>query len=346
MKTLRWFGNGQWLRAFSLRGAWLALVISLAWTIPLSDVCADVLLTPTRDNYINRCSVSGSETNYGGADKLFVRSYHGSGCAVVEPKSARTIIQFDVSEPRIHISQITLRLYYYDYLGLQDPAGRTYQVRRLLNDWTEGTGTDPGIPGTTLDSSWENRHNDGTAKTSWDTHDLLHIDDGLGCSGWPYLGGGDLPYTDCNGTDHWGGDQVWATAVVPAAFGWMEWEVTGLALSWRYGAFANRGLIVMDSWEQWHSPYPSGGKWGSWFRSREFADADFWPQLVITEPWCPGDFDGDTLRNITDFTAFATAYPSQFGDPNYDPEADFDGDGFINVTDFTAFATYYGVPCP
>lgn len=60
---------------------------------------------------------------------------------------------------------------------------------------------------------------------------------------------------------------------------------------------------------------------------------------------CPGDFNGDLFRNITDFTLFAEAYPSQVGDPNYDPEMDMNSDGFINLTDFSIFANYYGIPC-
>ncbi len=63
-------------------------------------------------------------------------------------------------------------------------------------------------------------------------------------------------------------------------------------------------------------------------------------------PPCPGDLDGDGFRNVTDFTALASAYGSQVGDPNYSPAADMNGDGFINVTDFTRFAAVYGVPCP
>jgi hypothetical protein len=61
---------------------------------------------------------------------------------------------------------------------------------------------------------------------------------------------------------------------------------------------------------------------------------------------CPGDVDGDSFRNVTDFTHLAGAYGSAFGDAAYDANADMDGDGFINVTDFTQFAAVYGVPCP
>lgn len=252
-----------------------------------------IILTPSKDNYINRCSVSGNDTNYGGAEKLFVRSFDGVGCTLEEPKNARSIIQFDLPDLRYPVAQATLGLYYYDKLGSINPVGSTYEVRRLLNDWTEGTGTKPMKPGmvggTTLGSSWQNRHNfGGSMKFPWNSHVMLHIEDtppcAQGCSGWDYLGGGDSPYTDCNGTDHWGGDEVWATAVVPSSFGWMEWDVTALVQGWYAGSFSNNGLLIRDSEEQWHSPclYPDDNKFGAFFYSKEYADANYRPYLEIT----------------------------------------------------------------
>ena len=267
----------------------LVIVICLSTFTGLAN--ATIVLNPSQDNYINRCSCSGTRTNYGGAAKLLVRSFDGDGCTVLEPKSVRSMIQFDLSGLTELVETATLKLYYYNKLGSTAPAGRTYQVRRLLNDWTEGTGTEPGVPGTVLGSSWENRHNDGTTEVNWDTHNLSHIDDGHGCSGWSYLGGGDLPYTDCAGGDHWGGDEIWGTSIVPVDYGWMEWNVTALIQAWDNGTYANNGLIVMDSAEQWHAPFgegdpfepwPGKGKWGAWFRSSEYGDSAYQPQLEIT----------------------------------------------------------------
>jgi hypothetical protein len=61
---------------------------------------------------------------------------------------------------------------------------------------------------------------------------------------------------------------------------------------------------------------------------------------------CPGDLNGDGIRNVTDFTLFAAAYDSQIGDPDYNASADLNGDGFVNVSDFTLFASSYYQPCP
>jgi hypothetical protein len=250
-----------------------------------------IILTPSKDNYINRCSVSGNETNYGGAEKLLVRSFDGIGCSLEEPKSARTIIRFDTPDIRYPVAQATLGLYYYDKLGSINPVGRTYEVRRLLNDWTEGTGTKPATAGgTTLGSSWQNRHNfGGSMKFPWDSNVMPHIEDtppcAQGCSGWDYLGGGDSPYTDCNGTDHWGGDEVWATAVVPASFSLMEWDVTALVQGWYAGSFSNNGLLIQDAEEQWHSPclYPDDNKFGAFLV--HFFIAKSMPMLITGLTW-------------------------------------------------------------
>lgn len=254
-----------------------------------------IILTPTKDNYINRCGVSGSDTNYGGAEKLLVRSFDGVGCTLEEPKSARLIIQFDLPDVGLPVARATLGLYYYKKLGSIDPAGSVHEVRRLLNDWTEGIGLRPRTKGgTTLGSSWENRHNfGGSMAFPWGSHDLPHILDILpceeGCSAWNYLGGGDFPYTDCNGTEHWGGDHVWATAVVPTTYGWMEWDVTVLVQKWNAGSFPNNGLVIRDIEEQWHSPclYPDDNKFGAWFYSKEHIaseqeEGDYRPYLSVT----------------------------------------------------------------
>jgi hypothetical protein len=260
-----------------------------------------LVLAPTKDNYLNRCSNSGTATNYGAAPKLFVRSFDGVGCTLEEPKSARSILQFEIPSLNCRVVQATLRLYYYQKLGTFSPAGRTYEIRRLLHDWTEGNGVKPATDGgTTLGSSWEYRHNFGEDLAfSWDSHDLPHIwdvlTDALGGSDWPYLGGGDFPYTDCSGLDHWGGDEVWATAVVPTEYGWMEWDVTALVQEWLAGTSPNHGLLIRDTAEQWHSPglYPEHNKFGAFFHSREYvsdAGEDYGPSLVVTYDLnCPAE---------------------------------------------------------
>ena len=209
-----------------------------------------------------------------------------------------------------------MSLYYYQKVGSLDPAGRMYEVRRLLNDWTEGAGSKTAPQGgTTLGASWEYRHNFGEGLAfPWDSYDLPHIWDlwtaATGGSGWPYLGGGDFPFSDCNGVDHWSGDEVWTTAEVPETFGWMEWDVTTLVRQWSAETFPNHGLLIRDTEEQWHSPglYPDGNKFGAWFYSREHvaeAEEDFRPYLLVTyDLSCPCDTgtpdDPNDVGNVGD----------------------------------------------
>jgi hypothetical protein len=72
----------------------------------------------------------------------------------------------------------------------------------------------------------------------------------------------------------------------------------------------------------------------------------FWIPAESGCPPCPGDLDGDNVRDLTDFTFFAMAYGSVLGDASYDPCADMDDDGVVDLTDFSLFATNYGVDCP
>jgi len=55
-----------------------------------------------------------------------------------------------------------------------------------------------------------------------------------------------------------------------------------------------------------------------------------------------GDFDADGDIDIFDFAAFADAYGSEVGDPNYNAIGDFNNDGDIDIFDFVAFAEVYG----
>ena len=55
-----------------------------------------------------------------------------------------------------------------------------------------------------------------------------------------------------------------------------------------------------------------------------------------------GDVDGDGDVDRYDFGAFALAYGSRCGEPNYDPNCDFDGDCDVDRYDFGILAQNYG----
>jgi hypothetical protein len=57
--------------------------------------------------------------------------------------------------------------------------------------------------------------------------------------------------------------------------------------------------------------------------------------------YCPGDFNGDGLRNTTDLLAFL----GEFG-CTVDCTYDLDGDGLVNTADLLAFLGVFGIDCP
>jgi hypothetical protein len=261
-------------------------------------------LLPSKDNYINRCSGSGTDINYGAATNLLVRSF--DGCCTVETEDARPFVhsRFRVCTARVSGDPAAVLL---PKAGISIRSeGR--MKSRAVNDWTEGWEADGTQGRTTLGSSWEYRHNfGGRSDFSVDSHDLPHIWTGVRGKGgrdWPYLEAG-FPVYDCPGWIR-GGDEVWATAVVPAEYGWMEWDVTALVRQWNTGALPNHGLVIRDAEEQWHSPglYPEASRFGVWFHSREHMSPtgeDYRPCLVVTyDLGCPSDFDAIADPNEAD----------------------------------------------
>ncbi|GAB4546850.1 MAG: hypothetical protein Tsb0013_06070 [Phycisphaerales bacterium] len=61
---------------------------------------------------------------------------------------------------------------------------------------------------------------------------------------------------------------------------------------------------------------------------------------------CQGDFDGDGDIDLGDFGAFAAAFESVQGDPNYTFIFDFNFDGDIDLGDFGAFGVLFNGNCP
>lgn len=79
---------------------------------------------------------------------------------------------------------------------------------------------------------------------------------------------------------------------------------------------------------------------GSWARTLETGDIN-----AIKTQYCSGDVNGDRLVNFDDFSLFGAAYPSSYGQSNYNKNADMNGDGNVNFDDFSLFGGFYGNIC-
>ncbi|MFC1992419.1 DNRLRE domain-containing protein [Chloroflexota bacterium] len=139
-------------------------------------------------------------------------NFGGSTYLRVESKEEyHTLLRFDTTSLSTGsaVSTATLNMYYYSYD--KNPAGLTYYVNRLTeNNWVEGT-------------------SDGAAETgAVDWIDQQHTS-----VTWTTIGGTNTA------TDQ-------ATAVVPASFGWMSWDVTNLV-----GYAVNNGVnaewVIFDT---------------------------------------------------------------------------------------------------
>jgi hypothetical protein len=62
--------------------------------------------------------------------------------------------------------------------------------------------------------------------------------------------------------------------------------------------------------------------------------------LVVIEPPCVADMNGDGVLNFFDISAFLTAMAVQ------DPAADFNNDGAVNFFDISAFLSAFSAGCP
>ncbi len=61
----------------------------------------------------------------------------------------------------------------------------------------------------------------------------------------------------------------------------------------------------------------------------------------LAPAFCPGDFDGDNIVNITDLLVMLELYGCDTGVC----QADMNGDGNTNVEDIGIFLSYFGVSC-
>lgn len=61
---------------------------------------------------------------------------------------------------------------------------------------------------------------------------------------------------------------------------------------------------------------------------------------------CPGDLNGDGVRDLNDLTALLSAFGTTSGDPGYNAAADLDSSGSVDLNDLTGLLSTFGVACP
>jgi hypothetical protein len=141
---------------------------------------------------------------------------------------------------------------------------------------------------------------------------------------------------------------------VPAAFGWMSWDVTGDVAFFAGNPGMNNGWKIRDNnaWNQFNIPI-------AYFRAKEHGSDVPYLEVNYSEPsgcWlnCPAgpkqlvnaagsgdkspDMDGNGTVNLVDDALFAAAWPPGA----YDYCADFDCSGNIGLQDLALFAQHWG----
>lgn len=196
-----------------------------------------------------------NEYNNGDDDDLYVRYDANYDYDRV------TLIRFDLSgvlPSGACVKSATLRLYQYGDHNMNSSDWLKVGAYRLMKDWTEGTGSYTG-------ASWSYRHANRTypwmisaargvdSDTDADRHHTHHVSH-------PYTGIADSVVTITEGAR------------------WVEWDVTPSVQYWVSNPSGNYGL-VLDWWHEgpWHYDDNSGAN----MRSKEYADTNYRPQLVI-----------------------------------------------------------------
>ena len=67
----------------------------------------------------------------------------------------------------------------------------------------------------------------------------------------------------------------------------------------------------------------------------------FWVETVVSQP-CVGDIDGDGDTDHSDLGELLSAWGSQPGDPNWNPDADLDGNGEVGHSDLGILLADWG----
>ena len=151
-------------------------------------------------------------------DSSFATRNHGNGYSGVSTNTfqkRRTLVHFDLSgiPPGATVQSARLELFKQSASGLS--ADPTVTLHRVIRDWVEGTKSGGGIA-------------DGATWNTWD-----------GVNAWTTPGGDFDPTV------------MASVPITTTAQEWLTWDITALASGWVNGRYANQGVLLKGTGDQW-----------------------------------------------------------------------------------------------
>lgn len=235
-------------------------------------------------------------------------------------KNKRGLLSFDIAghlPPGSTITSASLQL-----RMTQSPNGiaRTTQLRRVLQDWGEGTsvsGGGAGAAATTGDATW--------------LHTFFNT------SFWT-TPGGDLSPTVSAGNS--------VTGVATYSWGSTA-QMVADAQSWLDSPAGNFGWLLLGDESTGKTVKQFGSRENATPANRPVLTVEFDPPPIIPACWdfltqCHGDTDGDGDVDTVDWPTFRDSFGATYPEADYHPCGDMDHDGDVDTVDWPEFRDNFG----
>ena len=268
----------------------------------------------------------------------------GGGCCATY--SAPAVGPGEVAPPAWHMGYLNT-----DYDNDGEPDGYAFQGDAGDGDiveWWKLSSKDSAHPGEEVnaDQAWFDDDDDGAGGWSGDIDwpEQTRDDDGMWAveyilrhSDALLLNSETLDDADCIG--EWGeGEPRDAGDDNPADTGWYAVPIDRVIVQALGTDPDCKGLVF--------SSLNVDDEWGNTtFQTHDQNGHDWAPYLDVTATLA-GDVNNDGSVDLLDMLAFADAWGSSAGDPNYDEEADFNLDGSVDLLDLLALAPNWGQSAP
>ena len=257
-------------------------------------------------------SVTGSLSS-GSGEHL----YSGKTGVFNETKNRRGLLWFDISSSIPAGATITSATLHLNMSKSSNPTGRTVQLRRVLQDWGEGSSISPkgaGVPAATGDATW--------------LHTFFN-------TGFWANAGGDFSAT------------VSASALV-GGIGTYTWDSTSQMTSdvqgWLDDSANNFGWLLLGDESTIQTAKQFDSRENSILCNRPVLTVEF-----VSDPMCssPADLDGNCEINLFDFAKFAGVWLANDCciQNNWCQGADMSPlgspDGTVNIADLQEFVSHW-----